>query len=73
MYSKYLKNVCVRERYRFYTYHCTSIHPLSVALERCVLIKCFFLVMLQILLESDNYVTRRRSLKLLGELLLDRR
>lgn len=30
-------------------------------------------ITVQILLESDNYVTRRRSLKLLGELLLDRR
>lgn len=27
----------------------------------------------EILLQSDNYVTRRRSLKLLAELLLDRR
>ena len=27
----------------------------------------------EVMLKSDNYVTRRRSLKLLGELLLDRR
>ena len=51
----------------------TTVRNKSIAAEFLELQYDLLFVKYELLLTSENYVTRRRSLKLLGELLLDRR